>query len=93
LGRSVIKKIYIYNLTGPPSYMRSVVDRNVVMRLVHVFQAHLLNTVKKLTLSAINRTETRKYRLVGKNLDSATGAPLSAVIRDRVKGGVNCQIK
>ena len=26
-----------YNLTGPPSYMRSVVDRNVVMRRMTVF--------------------------------------------------------
>jgi hypothetical protein len=37
------------------------------MRLIHVFPAHLLNTVNKLTLNAINRTETRKCRLAGKN--------------------------
>jgi len=29
--------ILYYNLMGPPSYMRSVVDRNVVMRRIPVF--------------------------------------------------------
>ena len=29
--------ILYYNITGPPSYMRSVVDRNVVMRRILVY--------------------------------------------------------
>ena len=30
--------ILYYNIMGPPSYVRSVVDRNVVMRRIPVFQ-------------------------------------------------------
>jgi len=41
-GKSNIKfnKIY-YNLMGPPSYMRSVADRNVVMRHIPVQINHI----------------------------------------------------
>ena len=45
--------------------MRSV-DRNVVMRRIHVFPAHILNKVNKLMLTAINRTEKRKHQLAEK---------------------------
>ena len=31
-------KQWYYNLMGPPSYMRSVVDRNVVMRRIPVLE-------------------------------------------------------
>jgi len=33
----IILYIIFYFIMGPPSYMRSVVDRNVVMRSIHVF--------------------------------------------------------
>ena len=36
--------LYYYNLMGPPSFMRSVVDRNVVMRRIPV----LATTVRQL---------------------------------------------
>jgi len=50
---------------GPPSYMRSVVDRNVVMRRIAVFPCHIKHhmvnmysgvkvQLKLLTLSAPN---------------------------------------
>jgi hypothetical protein len=36
--------LYYYNLMGPPSYMRSVFDRNVFMRRMAVFEL-VLNTI------------------------------------------------
>jgi len=33
----IILYYIIYNLMGPPSYMRSVVDRNVVRRRIPIF--------------------------------------------------------
>ena len=33
--------ILYYNIMGPPSYMRSVVDRNVVLRCIPVFPIYL----------------------------------------------------
>jgi len=37
-----------YNIMGPPSYMRSVVDRNVVMLRIAVYKCVLKNTSKNL---------------------------------------------
>ena len=37
--RSFCATVY-YHLTGPPSYMRSVVDRNVVMRRISYGNEH-----------------------------------------------------
>jgi hypothetical protein len=47
-GRTTIKNyvkyynliLYYYNLMGPPSYMRSVVDRKVVIRRKTVYGSH-----------------------------------------------------
>ena len=43
LGRSATGKKK-YNRIGPPSYMRSVVDRNVVMRLIPVIGRHICSS-------------------------------------------------
>ena len=41
--------IIYYNIMGPPSYMRSVVDLNVVMLLVPVFICTTTTTTTKTT--------------------------------------------
>jgi len=42
LGRDATKKEIYYNLMRPPSYMRSVVDRNVVRWHMTVFVRNFL---------------------------------------------------
>ena len=50
---------------GPPSYMQSVVDRNVLMRSIPVFRhdylSSLTNTLKKETDSSTETVTTRYH--------------------------------
>ena len=39
--------ILYYNLMGPPSYMRSFVDRNVVMRRMSVLETQQFHSLQK----------------------------------------------
>jgi len=40
----VSNTIFYCNIMGPPSYMRSVVDRNIIMRLMTVYVITTLQT-------------------------------------------------
>jgi len=54
--------IILYNLLGPPSYMRSVVDRNVVMRRIPIFAEWWSDCVPDLEYN-IPRNSYRLIRL------------------------------
>jgi hypothetical protein len=59
--------ILYYNIMGPPSYMRSVVDRNVVMRRI---------TVNYTLYSGKHKNCVRYIQEVsGSNLEQTTGYP------------------
>jgi hypothetical protein len=62
--------LYYYYLMGPPSHMRSVVDRNVVMRRRPVFEL-VLNTILDIPHRSVtkihNSSKAKSASLVMRN--------------------------
>jgi hypothetical protein len=62
---------WYYNIMGPPSYMRSVVDRNVVMRRIPVITHtdHTFNEAKPTNISS-QKTSLTLYTIARCNLQA-----------------------